>query len=76
MYAISRHEEGICLNPREYVLDSPDGDVMLFNRAVDAVVYLRAHWEDMPENTDELDEYGVYIEPYKQESNHDASKQP
>ena len=63
-YAISMFEEGICLNPREYVLDAPDGDVKLFDSIVAASVYLRSHWEDMPESIDDLDEYGVFIEPY------------
>ena len=63
-YAISMFEEGICLNPREYVLDAPDGDVKLFDSIVAAAVYLRAHWEDMPDSIDDLDEYGVFIEPY------------
>ena len=68
-YAISQHMEGICLNPREYVLDAPDGNVMLFNSVVEASVYLRAHWEDMPDSLDDLDEYGVFIEPYQGDSN-------
>ena len=63
-YAISMFEEGICLNPREYVLDAPDGDVKLFDSIVSASVFLRAHWEDMPESIDDLDEYGVFIAPY------------
>ena len=63
-YAISMFEEGICLNPREYVLDAPDGNVKLFDSIVEASVYLRAHWEDMPDSIDDLDEYGVFIEPY------------
>ena len=71
MYAISRHEEGICLNPREYVLNDED-EVMLFNNHDDAVTYLRDQWEDMPSlNTDDLDEYGVFIEPYT-EVNHET----
>ena len=72
MYAISRHEEGICLNPREYVLNDED-EVMLFHNHDEAFTFLRAHWEDMPENmsahADDLDEYGIYIEPYT-EVNH------
>ena len=68
-YAISMFEEGICLNPREYVLDAPDGDVKLFDSIVSASVFLRAHWEDMPESIDDLDEYGVFIEPYQGDSN-------
>ena len=63
-YAISMFEEGICLNPREYVLDAPDCNVKLFDSIVEAAVYLRAHWEDMPDSIDDLDEYGVFIEPY------------
>ena len=65
MYAISQHEEGISLNPREYVLDAPDGDVKLFNDPGEAISFLRANWEDMPDNPDDLDEYGVFIELYK-----------
>ena len=68
-YAISQHMEGICLNPREYVLDGPDGDIKLFDSVVAASVYLRAHWEDMPESIGDLDEYGVFIEPYQGDSN-------
>ena len=72
MYAISRHEEGICLNPREYVIDDKD-KVILFSNPGEAITYLRSHWEDMPLNTDDLDEYGVFIEPYM-EVNHESSK--
>ena len=68
-YAISKYQEGICLNPREYVLDSPDGNVMLFETHGQAASHLRKHWEDMPENLDDLDEYGIFIEPYKEQSN-------
>ena len=60
-YAISQHQEGICLNPLEYVLDGPDGDIKLFDRKEGAVSYLRAHWEGMPESIDDLDEYGIFI---------------
>ena len=54
MYAISRYEEGICLNPREYVLNDEE-EVMLFNYYDEAVTFLRDQWEDMPLNTDDLD---------------------
>ena len=66
-FAISMFEEGICLNPKEYVLDGPDGDVMLFKGVGDAIAYLRSTWEDMPEDADDLDEYGIFIEPYGEE---------
>ena len=66
-YAISMFEEGICLNPKEYVLDGPDGDVMLFEKPEDAVVYLRSVWKDMPKDASDIDEYGIFIEPYGEE---------
>ena len=66
-YAISMFPEGICLNPKEYLLDGPDGDVMLFENRWDAIAYLRAVWKDMPKDAAELDEYGIFIEPYGEE---------
>ena len=66
-YAISQHEEGICLNPREYVLESdhPGAEVKLFDSASDAIAWLRKEWEDMPTFPLDLDEYGIFIEPYE-----------
>ncbi len=66
-YAISMHPEGICLNEREYVLESdhPNADVKLFDSASKAETWLRKHWDDMPENPEDIDEYGVFIEPYE-----------
>ena len=64
-YAISMYPEGICLNPKEYALDKPNGDVLLFKNRGEALAHLRANWEDMPENADEIDEYGVFVEMYE-----------
>ena len=30
-WVISRYQEGICLNPKEYILDGDDGEVMEFD---------------------------------------------
>ena len=68
-YVITMHPEGICLNPKEYALDKPDGDVLLFDSRNQALTYLRANWDDMPENPADIDEYGVFVELY----NHNAS---
>ena len=69
-YAISQHQEGICLNPREYALESghPDAEIKLFDSACEARTWLRERWVDMPENPEDLDEYGVFIEPYEEDS--------
>ena len=65
-YAITMHPEGISLNPKEYALDKPDGDVLLFDSRNQALTYLRANWDDMPDNADDIDEYGVFVELYNQ----------
>jgi len=56
MYAISKYINGICLNPREYVLDGPDGKVMLFSNKDKAVKFLTAQGIS--------NHNGIYIEPY------------
>ena len=63
-FCISQHQEGITLNPREFALDKPDGDVLLFDSKELAIKYLGVHWPDMPDDPDELDDYGVYVEHY------------
>ena len=65
-YVITMHPEGICLTAKEYALDKPDGDVLLFNSRNQALTYLRANWDDMPENPADIDEYGVFVELYNQ----------
>ena len=67
-YAISMFINGICLNPKEFVLDGPDGDVMLFEKPADALEYLRSVWKDMPKDASDIDEYGIFIEPYGEEN--------
>ena len=69
-YAISQHEENISLNAREYVLESdhPRAEVKLFDSVSDAMAWLlkETSWEEeTPTSPLELEEYGIFIEPYE-----------
>ena len=44
MYTIHRHQEGITLNPREYILDENNA-VMKFKTKDDAVKFLLPHFD-------------------------------
>ena len=44
MYTIHRYQEGISLNPREYILDEKD-DLMKFKTKDDAVKFLLPHFD-------------------------------
>ena len=65
MYTIHRHQEGITLNPREYILDEKD-NVMKFTTKDEALKFLIPHFNQKWEITDELIEIfadkGMYIE--------------
>ncbi|MDR1174562.1 MAG: hypothetical protein LBK83_03700 [Treponema sp.] len=39
---VGRHIEGISLNPLEYILDGPDGEIKWFENKEAAVVFLKA----------------------------------
>jgi hypothetical protein len=58
-FVIFRHEEGICLNPREYLLDAPEpeGEWMTFESRQEAKEFLLSSGFD----EDQIDN-GVYIE--------------
>ena len=64
MYTIHRYQEGITLNPREYILDEKD-DVMKFKTKDEAVKFLIPHFDLAEVFADQ----GVHIE--KEEKSND-----
>ena len=60
MYAISRYENGICLNALEYVLDD-NNDVLLFDTPQAAIAHLQQHGVESTNQDDLADDYGIYI---------------
>ena len=63
-YAIYKFINDISLNGREYVLDAPDGDVMIFGKQEDAISYIKKAFKDMPDDEEGLEKRGIYLEPY------------
>ena len=60
MKAIARHQEYITLNPYEFLLDSENGNVMLFENEGNAIDYLN---DKCKENFNKVDweEEGIHI---------------
>ena len=60
MKAVARHQEYITLNPYEFLLDSENGNVMLFENEESAIDYLN---EKSKENFNKVDweEEGIHI---------------
>lgn len=56
---IARHQEGICLNPYEFVLDD-EGEVMTFKDDQEAINLLNAS-SDVEQTKEEWEEEGIYI---------------
>ena len=64
MYTISKYEEGICLNPKEYVLDD-NGEVILFNTEQEALDFLNENGDsevEIKDSAEAYEEYGVDID--------------
>ena len=59
-FVIYRHEHGISLNPREYVLDKPDGEWITFETHQEATKFIT----DAGYDADIIDN-GIYIESIK-----------
>ena len=56
-FVIFKHEHGISLNQREYLLDEPDGDWMVFDSHQEAKDFLLDNGFDA-----EVIDDGIYIE--------------
>jgi hypothetical protein len=56
---IGRHEEGITLNPLEYLLDAPNGKVLEFDTKDQAKDYLR---QQGIKDEDDLEDCFVYYD--------------
>ena len=64
MYIISRFEEGICLNEKEYVLDD-NGEVIKFNTKQEALYFLNENGDsevEIKDSAEAYEEYGIDIE--------------
>jgi hypothetical protein len=59
---IARHQEGITLNPYEFICE-PSGEVKIFQSDDEAVEYLNNN-SDKPLTKDEWDDGGIYILNY------------
>ena len=59
-WVISRYQEGICLNPKEYILDGDDGEVMEFDSVQGALDHLNKHGGLEQEVTNEEEAYDIY----------------
>tara|TARA_Y100000034_G_C6900121_1_gene416003 strand:+ start:3188 stop:3442 length:255 start_codon:yes stop_codon:yes gene_type:complete len=59
-WVISRYQEGISLNPKEYILDAEDGELMEFDSVDEALDYLNQHGGLEQKVTSELEAYDVY----------------
>ena len=59
---IARHQEGITLNPYEFICDM-EGNTVLFENDDKAVEYLNNN-SDKPLTKDEWDDGGIYIVEY------------
>ena len=66
MYAISRFQCGVTINPKEYVRDE-NNEVMEFETKDKAIVFLAPHYD-----TDNLEDQGIYIDEYKKTGGSDA----
>lgn len=61
MKAVARHQEGITLNPYEFLLDAPEGKVKLFETDQEAVDYLNSVTTDSPLTMGQWAEEGIHI---------------
>lgn len=61
MIAVFKFVNDICLNPREYLLDSPNGSEIIFDTKDDAIAFLHA-FDDSIQCEDDLNEQGIYID--------------
>lgn len=65
MKAIARHQEGITINPYEFLLDAPKGNVKLFETDEEAVNYLNQKLvnttKDDPLTKEKWSEVGIHI---------------
>ena len=66
MIKIGRHIEGISLNPLEYLLDGPEGDIVLFKSEEDAKSFLK---QEGITNEDDLNDCFVYVDSETKEVN-------
>jgi len=69
MFAVSQHIEGICLNPREYMLDGPEeegGEVMLFETEQLAKDFLIEAGHTSEQLQHLIEECSIFIEEYKE----------
>ena len=68
-YAVSRFINGICLNPKEFLLEGedPDGDVKLFDSEDEAKEFLSTQGMTLEEINDSIDEGYLFIEPYEEQ---------
>lgn len=68
MKAVARHQEGITLNPYEFLLDAPEGSVKLFETEQEAVNYLNTITTDSPLTKEEWSEEGIHIIDWENET--------
>ena len=64
-WTISRYQEGISLNPKEYVLDDEDGEVKEFDTVQGALNFLNEHGgldQEVTNQEEAYDIHGVDIE--------------
>ena len=61
MIAIYKFVNDICLNDREYLLDSPDGDTVVFYTAGEAITHLQ-QYDPTIQCEDDMNEQGMYLD--------------
>lgn len=69
MKAIARHQEGITLNPYEFLLEAEGGEVKLFENDESAVDYLNEMSDEDMTKAEWENENGIYIVDWEEKNN-------